>query len=500
MPSFHRRIFTWAFAILVVGSLSACAKKHSPASTDPAPHTGDPTIEADHAKDPVLPLPVVEPAAPAVPKQDVAPEDNKEKGQTAPLKTPKTKTPSTAKDKRIQPIRENRPATLRTGTIAYIWDERLRVRATPEVTDGNIIGVLDMNDEVEILDATPIGNERFVQIRINKSDSVEAGQSGYVAAKYLNRSPRKLTQNEAAPLKYFVVQNIATERLRVYRRCQPSEGCTNRMVFETEIIAGEDESGTRTNVGYYKIDKWVKFYEDAGGRYPAWYNPNYPALPPPHSDKLDWLSSSVMPNGNGEARGAFGWYTALVGPNANSQWTHGTYGWGADKDDFITFRHGFWAKVANIFASIRSHGCTRVDNPAIAYLRHILPVGTTMVKIYAKEAYRDPNRSEYANQTGKPSWAYILTTDGYGKAGGLDADRDAVIAAGVPEDRWIELGYYDIDQYPDAVEGDLYDIGDSQFQGLFAVDEGTLYQYAHPYSLGRGGFADQTAPSFMQYR
>jgi hypothetical protein len=289
------------------------------------------------------------------------------------------------------------------------------------------------------------------------------------------------------------VTNIATERLRVYERCLPGEGCVNRMILEAGVVNGEAKDGTHTDVGFYQVSSWTKFYETPA--YPAWYKPGYPDVPAPDS-RTAWIQSAYMPNGKGDMRGAFGWYTAKVAPNPNAQWTHGTAGWGADKTAFITFKDSFWGKVVNIFTSIRSHGCTRTDNESIAYLRQLIAVGTPLVKIYAKEGYRDESRSHYNKTPGR--WEYILTKNGHQQVNNHQvADRQVVLSQGTPQSEWLDQGVYSVDQYPDAESGDLYDVGSSEMQGTFLVDEGTLLNYRHPAGIGRGGYSDQVAPPYM---
>lgn len=398
----------------------------------------------------------------------------------------------------VAPVLSQITGTTQLGTVVYIYAERIRARSTPEVLANNIAGILDINDQVIILDSKPIGTEKFVKVEVKQSRGIKAGQIVYVSMKYLSNQQRAMKQKEN--LKYFMVQNLATEKVRVYERCQTNnskEYCPNKLVFQADMVAGEDQDGTRSNVGIYRIDRWEKFYEDGARRYPAWYRPNYPQVPEPGASRSSWFDSDYMPNEKGDARGAFGWYTAIVSPNASGQWTHGTMGWGADHDDFITFKNGFVGKVVKLFAAIRSHGCSRVDNETVAYLRHLLPVGTTLIKIYAKEVLADNKLTGYSKF--KPTWDYILTKSGYGKASGQTADAATVIAQNTPRSEWIEEGRYSIDQYPVDKKGNLYDIKEKEFKGLYLVDHGTLMYYEHPESLGRGGFKDQPIPSYMKF-
>lgn len=400
------------------------------------------------------------------------------------------------------------PVDTTAGSVGYITADSVRVRTSPESTDSNAIGRLFTNDKVEVIEAAG----KFVSIRILESNStLDRSQALYVAKDYVSKTPVAIDAAATSALiatapgpkvqgqkpiqtsRLFIVTNIATERMRVYQRCLPNEGCVNRMIMETGVVNGEAKDGTHTDVGFYQISSWTKFYETPP--YPAWYKPGYPDVPAPNN-RTAWIQSDYMPNGKGDMRGAFGWYTAKVAPNPNAQWTHGTAGWGADKTSFITFKDSFWGKVVNIFTSIRSHGCTRTDNESIAYLRQLVSVGTPLVKIYAKEAYRDESRAMYNKTPGR--WEYILTKNGHQQVNNHQlADRQTVLSQGTPQSEWLDQGVYSVDQYPDAESADLYDVGSNAMQGTFLVDEGTLLNYRHPAGLGRGGYSDQVAPPYM---
>jgi hypothetical protein len=410
------------------------------------------------------------------------------------------------------------PSEVKEAKRFYISAESIRVRATPEtVTAENVVGRLYINDQVEVIDATPIGKDAFVKVRvISSTSSLPGDRELYVSSKYFNAerkaidpvatsiqapaadTPKVIGQKPAKTNRLFVVTNVATEKLRVYERCLPEEGCVNRMILETDVVNGEDDDGTRTEIGFYQVSHWIKFYEvyrSGAKTYPAWYKPGYPAVPEP-GNRTAWFNSAYMPNGEGDMRGAFGWYTTFVGPNANGQWTHGTAGWGKDKKDFILFKESFWGKLTNLFTSIRSHGCTRVDNESIAYLRGLVPVGTPLIKIYAREAYRDPSRSMYPKNAGR--WEYILTKNGHqAKNNHQLADRQTVLNQGTPQSEWLDQGVYEVDQTPDVADGDLYKLGGSAFRGHFVVDEGTVVNYQHPSGIKRGGYSDQLVPAYM---
>jgi hypothetical protein len=222
---------------------------------------------------------------------------------------------------------------------------------------------------------------------------------------------------------------------------------------------------------------------------------------------MAWTSHSVLPkNSTAKVRGAFGWYTALVGPNAHNQWTHGTLGWGVDKDKYIRATRGFWA---NLFTDPRSHGCTRTDNETIAYLRHLLPVGTPLIKVYAVENLADSNVS----RSGDPSadWKYILTKRGVRTSGGEDSDRDQVLAKAGPESDWLEQGTYSVHLSPtlkkfksgsfgakSGKNGNVYGLDQKDMRGEFLIDQGLLSNYSHPVSLTIGGYGGDAMPGFVQ--
>jgi hypothetical protein len=482
----RRSISIIALAMMIISA--ACTRHEMSPDDQIAPHTGDPAIEAQ----------VGDLTAPASQATSTEP--------TTPPSTP----PSTP----MRPV-------ARQGQTAYVSADRLRVRTSPEVNASNIAGVLEINDQVEITNAQPQGQAGFVEIRVIQTrGTAPKGQKLYTSLQHLSSqrvqvdpaattsipaapgAPAQASAQPAAPAnRLFVITNVATEKLRVYQRCLPTEGCVNRMLAEFDVVNGQDDDGTRTDVGHYRITSWEKFYESPAHIYPAWYKPGYPPVPAP-GNRRAWFESAYMPNGVGKMRGAFGWYTAKIGPNPNGQWTHGTGGWGADKKSFIDFKDSFWGGIVGLFTSIRSKGCTRVDNESIAYLRSLLPVGTPLIKIYAKEGYRDANRSGYSRQP--TSWSYILTTVGHQRTNNHQlADRQTVLSQGTPRSQWIEEGTLAVDQYPDAVAfsggkrgGDLYDLGERAFRGHFIVDEGTVMNYSHPSSISRGGFSDGQLPSF----
>ncbi len=379
-------------------------------------------------------------------------------------------------------------------TLVYVSSPRLNIRSQPNTDADSIVGTVDMNDVLRIVDSRSIGDQKFIAVRIVKSQSsLDKNTIYYTSMNYLNPSAVAVVKENLEAQKIFVVTNIATEKVRVYKRCEVSENCVNKIIFEQDAVVGEDNDGTKTNLGHYRVTNWEKFYESPGV-YPAWYKEGYPNVPNPKSSMSSWFDSNYMPNHQGAMRGAFGWYTAKVGPNPNGQWMHGTAGWGQDKQNFILFKNSFIGAITNIFKAIRSHGCTRIDNESIAYLRTIVPVGATYVKIYAQEAYRNEKIGE-SKKTG--TWSYILT-----KNQNEIADRNSVLQSGTSQSAWIEQGTLSYLQTATAVPAnsrgsDVYSIGSSSFSGHFLVDEGTVVDYQHPKELQVGGYTDERLPNFM---
>lgn len=314
------------------------------------------------------------------------------------------------------------------------------------------------------------------------------------------------TQNESADRnvaqfapekKYIIIQNLATEKTRVYEKCdyvkQPN--CAHRLVYETEMVVGGDDM--RSDVGVYFIN-WIKFYETDNGTYPSWYNPSYPPTPEAGSGFKKWFKKSAMPTKEGEMRGAFGWYAATVVPEGKGQWIHGTIGWGSDGDRFIKVAHGkgIVGALGNLFSDLRSHGCTRHENRAVAYLQSLVPNNSTLIKIYAKEGFSDPSLARYENQKTPINFNWILTNEDVKKRNPRTSEASAVqarIASGqVGADfKILEQGSYQASQYPTMTSingkgaksgksGDSYKIGEENFIGTFLVDEGRVVNYRHP--------------------
>jgi hypothetical protein len=338
----------------------------------------------------------------------------------------------------------------------------------------------------------------------------------------------QLAQGPQAPSKYFVVQNIATEKTRVYERCTETPDCAHRMVFETDTVVGRPEEGTKqdryayiTWLGHSKIAGWVKFYTDGAKTYPPWYTAGQDpkTIPSPITDSgtnLGGAKKWTVDAGNGGTTmyGAFGWYAAKLTPQdesgVNYQWMHGTIGWGKDQGAAIEVTRSV---LLNIFSNPGSHGCTRLENRSIAFLRSLLAPGTDVYRIYARESTREKEEvSGFFHKTVKPlpryadkynnpgAWNYILLTDGAQKTGGLAADEASVKASGISitGQNLLEQGTFYYNQYPQVVapdynypastgkSGDRYQIDSGQafdgtnFHGYFLVDEGRFVDYQHP--------------------
>ncbi len=369
-----------------------------------------------------------------------------------------------------------------SGEHLLVASDRLRLRSSAEFKDQNIIEVLDKNDEVIVLQ-TADKNSEFILVSI---PSIQ--KKGYVGRAYLSKLAAAPTGEQQAS-QYFLIQNIATEQTRLYRKCSPtSDNCQHELILETENVIGDNTEDTRTWLGSFKITHWFKFYEDSDGRYPAWYDPRY-LNPPTATDPLAWwFARSFLPKTagpNAEIRGAFGWFAAYLAPDVSAQWIHGTFGWGSQK------------KLP--LQNTRSHGCTRFDNESVAYLRHMLRLGTPVLRIYAKEEKEESGSSNSnLNSNPKSQWQYILTKDDAQSDQNEDIDRDHILSLGIPQKRWLEQGIYDINASSQARNGNPYKITEKEFSGKFLVSEGRVTaDYRHPKSLAWGGYRDKLIPNEM---
>lgn len=346
-------------------------------------------------------------------------------------------------------------------------------------------------------------------------------------------TPKPVTPKVVPPSTYFVIQNIATEKTRIYERCVDAPGCPHRLVMEADMVVGRPEEGTKNDpdsfktwVGHSKIANWVKFYQDRSSHYPHWYKEGQDIRTIPPRATLDAQGRATSPlswgrqwrvrdNGHDTMYGAFGWFAAMLTPEVgvNQQWMHGTIGWGADGEAAIYLTR---STLLNMFSNPGSSGCTRLSNASIAFMRHILTKGTDIYRVYARESARVPDCMQYArngrceqpklnpryeSQTQRFAWNYILLTDGAQKAGGLTADANTILRENIPVipgQNLIERGTSFYDQYPNPMQrnytasassgrsGDRYEIDSgnegepSHFRGYYLVDEGRFVDYQHP--------------------
>lgn len=420
----------------------------------------------------------------------------------------------------------------------FVAANGLRVRSSPQDT-GKVMGLLNLNDKVQV--TGELIDNKFVEIQIiNSRAAMLPAEKYYVVMQYL--SQKQIDFKEFTG-KYFIVVNVATETLRLYERQCIDNSCPNKMIMETEVVVGEDKDLTaaekgkgRSILGSYRITGWAKFYQDEEGHYPAWYKEGYP-MPPSidNNDWRDWFKSKYMPldaNGvaEGKMRGAFGWYTAFAAPNPYNQWTHGTIGWGIDKDQYIQKTKKF---MINVVSNPRSSGCTRNNNEAIAFLRQLTETGTPIIKIYARESLLNPNYGGVSHQ-----WQYVMT-----KKAAQRADRAEVVkalglsdadvtkywnttragGAGVIDpastlNQILEVGTYNLDTQPSVFpftprkkvfgkwratgrNGNVYGLKEEEMSsGVYYVDAGFLSGYHHPRAvLEVSGFMDEETPPWMRY-
>lgn len=433
--------------------------------------------------------------------------------------------------------------------IYFIKPRSVNVRQAPSAK-ATSMGVLWMNDKVRIVDSATVYEGGFVQIEIVSTTSkITPSEKYFVSKEYLSE---KIIDYKEFEGKLFAVINVATETVRIYERQCADNSCAHKMVMEAEVVAGEDielaktEKGKgRSILGSFRVTGWTKYYEDAGGHYPSWYKDGYPAVPAPGDSGRGWFDKDVMPKNaegkrEGSMRGAFGWYAMFLGPEAYGQWTHGTIGWGQDKDKYVARTK---KPIINLVSNPRSSGCTRLTNETIAYLRQMLPTGTPVIKIYAKEALLDSTLAAYTNQS-PVNWKYALTKDKQLKADyeevkaslkiseedmnkffalrnelltSKDKKRKAeieTILSQKPFSQLLEIGEYSVDNKPDVIEytpgekmskfgrkigkkGNVYGMKSEEMQGTFYVDAGMLENYTHPVKLETGGFADEITPSWM---
>jgi|GEM_PF-2327608 len=417
------------------------------------------------------------------------------------------KTPQTG-EQFAEPQKSNDTQPFRSGDQGHVTTDHLPARTTPKQSPEEAPAHLEKNDTIEIVDPQPQGDDGSMQAVVVDTDQPDLkGKTVYVSKDYVSHKPVVPTNEDNQRDKYFMIQNIATEKVRVYRNCaskDASGACVHKMVLETDMTAGEDtpDKSRRSILGSYRLQSWHKFYEDHSHFFPSFYAPGYPALPKKGASLGDWMSKSRLPGKGGVMRGSFGWYTAYLEPNANNQWTHGTFGWGADGGKFID---AVKDPSNDLIMDVRSQGCTRVENQAIALMREILPEGTRIVKVYAKEGYADSTRARYKT-SGLAKWDWVLT-----KMNSDAAPKSAKkwAPSSGHSDEILDRGTYILDQMPDAIafdpksdgrhdeNGNVYNVPESSMKGVFLIDEGRLAGYEHPRELKVGGESDHKLPSLM---
>lgn len=349
------------------------------------------------------------------------------------------------------------------------------------------------NDRVVIV--SPDSDSEFIEVQ-TQTPTARAACGDRVWIRRAGVETARPEVADARRARHYVVINAATQRLRVYEICRASDCQGNRLAVDVPAIVGPNLPGRRTWLGEYSITGWFKFYSDNAGKYPSFFSPELPDPPRAGAPISAWLSPNLLPvplRGRPEVqRGNFGWYTAQLGPNADGQWVQGTWGRGADGDRFIRLARQNGAESG---FDLQTHGCTRVDNPTIAYLRQILAENTPVLRIYAREELA--GTATPAPQA-SAVWNWILTKRGVDVEGAAAerADRDEVLRAGVPRTEWLDSGAYSIPSRPVVASGNTYGVPDSEMRGVFFVDRGTLSAYAHPVSLQAGGYEGRLAPRF----
>lgn len=463
--------------------------------------------------------------------------------------------PSAAPAAAVAPAKEGLTKSyIAVGTRLYVSANSANLRASPS-KDGKYLESLVKGDQVEVLDLVP-GADGFIKVKIISAAIDQARQVGtaFMSLSVLTMA----TGGEDAPVedsRYFVIQNIASEKTRVYKRCTAAPGCSHELIFETDMVVGKPEEGTRDNPHQFKtrvgkglLADWIKFY--GNDHYPPWYSPSDEKgggklrIPAPGKlgvlGSLAWFDKDYMDseyrNVDQPMKGAFGWYMAQIYPAdaVDQQWIHGTLGWGSDQGKAIEVTRGV---ISNIVANPGSHGCTRLENQAVAFLRSFLPVGTPIYRIYAREAmaqapvikrkWKFLTSVEYRADAKEPGqWDWILTKIGAQKSMGLTADAKKVLESGIKKTdaSVIETGTYTYDRTPDASgidfskesfsgkSGDRYELAEEsvdqlgRFKGFFLVDVGQLDDYKHPtHRDGRivmGGLPEfqNSVPDYLTYQ
>ena len=171
----------------------------------------------------------------------------------------------------------------------------------------------------------------------------------------------------------------------------------------------------------------------------------------------------------------------------------------------INQTRGFFA---NLFADPRSHGCTRLENKAIAYLQSFILPGTDVYRVYAMEAFADANLTRYSAQKTPVLFDFILTKDqvrmSSPNSSAASAVKQRLSSNAISSSDILEEGSYQASQYPtgqpltskrasSGLSGDTYSLGHQAFKGVFLVDEGRFVNYDHPVEMPRGGVVGSSA-------
>lgn len=272
---------------------------------------------------------------------------------------------------------------------------------------------------------------------------------------------------------YWIVQNVGTLTMRLYEK--DCSNCPGKMVFQSPMIVGKDgfdKDGydQRTQLGFFKITKWNKFYVDNKEAYIRWDGRK---MPKRGQSRKRW-----------GAQGAFGVYTALLEPR-NFQHLHGTIGWPNESARFLEHDK----KEDGSLVRVGSGGCTRVDNQVIMYLRNFVPVGTPVIRIYAKEIESLPNKID---KIGK--WTYVFyETKDLKDPFPLNYEHRKKIK----EVNLLEVGDFIYSKKPtlkplrlekewisSEVNGNPYKVSNENIVGYFNIDTGLISKnYVHPKGL-----------------
>lgn len=277
---------------------------------------------------------------------------------------------------------------------------------------------------------------------------------------------------------YWIVQNIGTLTLRAYER--DCDLCPGRIILETPMIVGRNELdpktelSAQTELGFFTISKWNKFYVDNREAYIRWDGRK---LPKRGGSRKAW-----------GWQGAFGVYAATLSPR-NFQHLHGTIGWPNESARFIEHEKDEMGHLTRV----GSKGCTRIDNQAIMFLRNFIPEGSPVIRIYAREI-DSSKKTIIAYKT----WTYVFyETPDLKTEFPLNYEHRPKIK----EANILEVGDYKYKTTPEIqplvekslwdlkkVNGNPYEVSDEFLSGYFNIDTGLLTStYKAPPSLTIGG-------------